>query len=214
MKRERVTIELILDIPAGSNASKFVKVTGGNSVSKRSVKVIKTEDIPDELLNHEHRRAEIKAVRKILNDLLEKLDLNKKVYVAVSNRWKTYLKTTSEVTGMNIVFNNRWDAYCGGPLYLCADLESRIYYSREHMNYGPAHGKSVATLADPELKELANIIVKQFKPRQELITSTTGTTYESWATSLSSKEKNALDHAFGCLAKLVGKKCDCPSCSK
>lgn len=212
MKRERVTVEVVLDIPAGSDVNKFIKIAGGNSVTKRSVKINNTEPLSDELLNYEHRRAEIKAVRKILNDLLEKLDLHKKVCVEVCNRWNDYTKLRDNVTGINITFRNRWNAWGGTTLYLCADLESRIYHSKEHNDYGSVHGKSVATLADPDLKDLAKLVTDRFKPKSKQQDDN----FSKILGQLSPKEKKALGDIFGpftCGAKmgLMGK-CNSPIC--
>lgn len=148
MKRQRVTLELVLDIPIDTQVSKYIKISGGETVINRSLKIISTEELPEELLESELRRGSKIAIKKTIDVLIEKLGMNKYIYLKVSN-------------------------YERGAGFICDFVpRSRVYHaqawlsviinSNSQIERGFDDKKVIATLADPELKDLSQVIINHF----------------------------------------------------
>lgn len=75
MKKNRVTIELVVEVPASVNPekifNKFFKASDTQKLHIVSTKALKTEDIGEVLLPYEQRRGEQYAVRKLITDILK-----------------------------------------------------------------------------------------------------------------------------------------------
>ena len=88
MLRKRCTIEVVIDLPVAgplSDVKRFVKTSENRSVDVVSYKILKSEQLEEELLPHEQATGQRRAIKAILEEAVKKAGLSKYVYTYV---WK------------------------------------------------------------------------------------------------------------------------------
>lgn len=162
MKRNRVTVELVLDIPATKKVEKYIKLSLSESVTKRQLKVTNVEELPDEVLGPELRHGERMAVKKILDEVLVKLKLDKYFYFGVTSFYDDGYQPVDQAYDVTFQPSYRFSkkyGYVDVPEFNCSigkDGLITVYTSTGRKS------KVIGTIADQELKDFSVEVNNRF----------------------------------------------------
>ena len=156
MKRHRITYKIVMDVPINVGATaawnQYVKVKGGENVTVRSLNTVSTEELPEELLPWQERKAERLAVRNLIAGLFKKHKLSLIVTVQTFRTgWEKkadhsamLLEVQPSVRQWNFPINKGWGSF--------KVMDGKIFIVKNRHTVG----KQVGTLSDPDMKEFMN----------------------------------------------------------
>ena len=177
MKKKRITVQLVLEVPANAKLDRVVHIKGGGTVVNKGMTVTATEDIGDVALPHEMRRAECYTVRKLFQELVDKLGIFLNVDASTSwnddgkpNGIYVHFKFNRELDRevsaiVDCCENNSWGDGCGHTIckknmheYLDFIIkEGEIYKEDDNGN-----SKRIGPLGDPNLIGPTKMLNKQY----------------------------------------------------
>lgn len=180
MLRKRYTVEVVIELPASGNSSKledYLRVGTNSLVTKKSFKILKEEEF-DELLPHEQRRGEKKAIRETILALFKKHelplnlstnqdwgdDINLWIHSKKSAR-DAFFKTTGHATCSSSYEKARNCKTCKLTVFdscrFDIDKGTIIHRTWEHNANKQAH-EVVGSISDPEMTQFMEFLNKRY----------------------------------------------------